>query len=252
MEPRDAWAVHAVAHVHEMRGDAGSGIAWLTGSEVWADDCAFAYHNWWHLALHHLERCDHAAALDVYDTKVRPGDSNVLLEGVDASALLWRLSLEGADVGDRWTPLAALWSRAAEDAGYTFNDLHAVAAFLGAGRADDVARTLAAMRKAASGEGDNAVMTREVGLPLVEAFVAFDAGRYAEAYETLLPVRGIAQRFGGSHAQRDLISITMLHAALRGGLREAAAALAAERLAHKPQSPWARALGRKAGLAAAA
>lgn len=247
IEPRDAWAVHAVAHVHEMRGDADAGIDWLhIGADSWSPDCAFAYHNWWHLALHHLERGEPDMALRIYDTKVRPADSDVVLEWIDASALLWRLRLEGVDVGDRWTPLADRWARAAGDAIYAFNDLHAVMAFIGAGHSGELARTLNAMRRAAAGAGDNAAMTRAVGLPLVDAFIAFDVGRFTDAVEGIGAVRGIAQRFGGSHAQRDIVHLTMLHAALRAGMTGAARALAAERLAHKPHSPWARALARRA------
>jgi hypothetical protein len=61
-----------------------------------------------------------------------------------------------------------------------------------------------------------------------------------------MAVRGRAQRFGGSHAQRDLISLTALEAARRAGRRGQAEALAAERLAHKPNSPWAKALAARA------
>ena len=93
---------------------------------------------------------------------------------------------------------------------------------------------------------DNAYMTRAVGMPLAEAFVAFDAGRYAETVEKIGAVRGIAQRFGGSHAQRDILTLTVLHAALRGGMKQSAEALAAERVAHKPESPWARNLAQRA------
>lgn len=60
-----------------------------------------------------------------------------------------------------------------------------------------------------------------------------------------MSTRGIAQRFGGSHAQRDILTLTALHAALRGGLASTAEAIAAERLAHKPQSPWAGRLARQ-------
>jgi hypothetical protein len=252
-EPRDAWAVHAVAHVNEMRGDAEKGAAWLTAfSDVWAPDCGFAYHNWWHLALLRLDTRDHAGALALYDEKVRPADSDVVLEWIDASAMLWRLRLEGVDVGARWTPLAARWARVAEDGNYAFNDLHAVMALIGAGRHSDVARMLATMRRVANDDSDNGRMTREVGLPLAEGFAAFDSGRPAEAFERMAPVRGIAQRLGGSHAQRDIISLTLLHAAMRAGLADAAEALAAERLAQKPMSPWAQALARKARPAATA
>src|SRR5262249_53723860 len=154
----------------------------------------------------------------------------------------WRLKLEDVDVGNRWNDLAASWERAAEDGYYAFNDLHAVMAFLGAGRRSDAERTLQAMRRTTEGTSDNAVMTRGVGLPLAEAFVAFDAGNYIEAVDKIAATRGIAQRFGGSHAQRDILTLTLFHAALRGGKANIAQAIAHERLTHKPQSPWARRL----------
>lgn len=256
LEPEDAWAAHAVAHVNEMRGDVDAGRSWLAGTaDGWAVDCGFAYHNWWHLALLHLDAEDHRAALRLYDEKVRPNDgANVVLEMLDASALLWRLHLEGVDTGDRFVRLARVWEQKAEDGLLAFNDLHAIMAFLGAGRMDMAERTLAAMRRAARGEGDNAWMTRMVGLPLAEGFIAFAAGRHTEAVDRIAATRGIAQRFGGSHAQRDVLTLTALHAAIRGGMRAAAEALSAERLAHKPHSPWARTLARRAteGVAAAA
>ncbi len=247
-DPRDGWAVHAVAHVNEMRGDLEIGIPWLAdNAEHWVPESGFAYHNWWHLALLYLDRGDIAQVLDLYDQKVRPNpDSQVILEGIDASALLWRLKLEGADVGNRFEKVADAWARASEDAIYAFNDLHAIMAFLGAGRSADVERTLKAMRNAAADSGDNAYMTRKIGLPLAEAFVAFEAGRYGECVEKIVAVRGVAQRFGGSHAQRDVLTLTALHAAIRGGFASTAEALAAERLAHKPQSPWAGRLARQA------
>ena len=247
LEPRDAWAVHAVAHVNEMRGDVKTGIPWLRDSaDSWAPENGLAFHNWWHLALLHLDNGATDETLKLYDTKVRRDESPVLLEWIDASALLWRLKLEGVDVGPRWQSVAKSWERTADDGFYAFNDLHAIMAFLGAGRSREVERTLAAMRRVAAGDSDNAYMTRVVGLPLAEGFVAFDAGKYAEAVEKIGAVRGIAQRFGGSHAQRDVLTLTLLHAAIRGGIKPVAEAIAAERVTHKPQSPWARALARRA------
>ena len=248
IDPRDGWAVHAVAHVNEMRGDLEAGIPWLAdNAQDWSPDSGFAYHNWWHLALLYLDAGNTEEVLRLYDQRVRPNpDSGVVLEGIDASALLWRLHIEGVDVGHRFQPVAAAWERCAEDAFYAFNDLHALMAFIGAGRSDLVQRTMAAMRREAAGAGDNAEITRAVGLPLAEGFAAFGAGRYVEAAEKILAVRSIAQRFGGSHAQRDILTLTALHAALRGGLTATAEALCAERLQHKPLSPWARRLSDQA------
>jgi len=53
-------------------------------------------------------------------------------------------------------------------------------------------------------------------------------------------LRNIAQRFGGSHAQRDLIDLTLIEAARRAGEASLVRALANERLALKPKSPLAR------------
>ncbi len=51
----------------------------------------FAVHNWWHLALVHLEAGRTADALAVYDDAVRAEASTFTLDLVDASSLLWRL-----------------------------------------------------------------------------------------------------------------------------------------------------------------
>ncbi len=248
LEQTDAWAVHAVAHVHEMRGDIGAGQAWLTAtSPGWAEDCGFAYHNWWHLALLHIDAQDHDKALALYDQRIRPdATTQIVLEMLDASALLWRLHLEGVEVGDRFSRLADVWLQ--KTAGhYAFNDLHAVMALAGAGRLKEAETVRASMRRSLDAGGDNEAMTADVGLPLVDAFIAFAAGRNADALDLILRVRGIAQRFGGSHAQRDVLSLTAVTAAIRGGFRATAEALAAERLTHKPQSPWAQRLWREAG-----
>ena len=94
----------------------------------------FAFHNWWHLALFHLEAGNFARVLELYDRRIRSTPSEVPLEMIDATALLWRLELRAANVGDRWQKLAACWEPLAEHAYYAFNDAHAVMAFAGAGR----------------------------------------------------------------------------------------------------------------------
>ena len=81
-------------------------------------------------------------------------------------------------------------------------------------------------------------MTRDVGLPLVDGVVAFARGRYAEAIAAIEPMRDRAHRFGGSHAQRDMITLTLIEAALRSGDRTRARHYIAERLVHKRGSTW--------------
>jgi hypothetical protein len=55
-------------------------------------------------------------------------------------------------------------------------------------------------------------------------------------------VRAHSQRFGGSHAQRDILQLTATEAALRAGRRSLARALIGERLSLKPRSGFNRQL----------
>jgi len=240
IEFRDAWAQHAVAHVMEMQCRPREGIAWMQkNAEGWSRDSFFAVHNWWHVALYHLELGEIDEAVALFDGPVYGSRSRVILDMVDASAMLWRLQLRGIDVGDRWQPLVEAWELV--DAGkYAFNDVHAVLAFVGAGRPDLVQRVIEAQDAAMAAIGDNATFTREVGRPVVLALKAFGKGCYAECVRLLRPVRNSAHRFGGSHAQRDLLDLTLIEAALRDGQPGLASALAAERAAVRPLSPLAK------------
>jgi tetratricopeptide (TPR) repeat protein len=236
---RDAWAVHAVTHVMEMQGRLRDGIDWLASRENdWSVNNGFAFHNWWHLALFHLEAGNFARVLELYDQRIRATPSEVPLEMVDATALLWRLELRSANVGNRWQKLATCWEPFAEHSYYAFNDAHAVMAFVAAGRTDIARRAIAAMERKAAGSDTNAMMTRDVGLPLARGVAAFADGRYGDAIALLQPIRTIANRFGGSHAQRDLIHLTLVEAALRARNSRLARALIAERTQLKPSSPF--------------
>ncbi len=237
LDGRDAWAAHAVAHVMEMQGRSADGIEWLeTTSKAWAPNGLFNFHNWWHKALFCLDSGNLQRALEVFDENIAFGGYNQALELVDGSAMMWRLGTLGHDVDDRWTPIADKWTSRIDDGYYAFNDLHAMMSFIGANRQAEQKLLLKAAERAVEGNGTNAMMTREIGLPSLKGFMAFGRGAYDEAIQHLLPVRGKANRFGGSHAQRDIVSWTLAEAALRAGDRSLAEGLIAERLAQKPES----------------
>ena len=240
INPRDPWAIHAVAHVMEMQGRQDDGIAWLASrTRDWAEDNMFAVHNWWHLALFHLDLGQIERVLELYDARIRGNHSDMVLDLIDASAMLWRLRLRGIDVGGRWREIADLWERRGGEGYYAFNDVHALMAFVAEGRDGAIAQVLAALRQAADSSDTNAMMSREVGLPVAEALVAFGHGEHDRVIELLTRVRPFAHRFGGSNAQRDILHLTLLEAALRSRRSELAHALAAERTALKPTSPTA-------------
>lgn len=230
LEPRDGWGHHAVAHVMEMQGRRRDGVEWMRGrSQSWTEGSFFAVHNWWHLALFHLGLDEIDDVLALFDGPIYGNQSKVVLEMIDASALLWRLHLRGVDVGDRWNAVADSWAPLATAGNYAFNDMHAMMAFTCAGRSREANAVLHAQLHAMANPEDNASFTREVGHPASLAIQAFGEGRYSDTIRLLRTVRSYAHRFGGSHAQRDVIDLTILEAAKRANQERLVAALLAER-----------------------
>lgn len=239
---RDPWAVHAVTHVFEMEGRHRDGARWLATREPdWAVDNGFSFHNWFHAALFQLEGMDTDAALATYDQHLAPA-TDMALQRVDGTAVLWRLKLLGVDVAGRFDALRRTWDTQAPAAGfYAFNDVHAILAHMGAGDTADAQAAcesvMAAMSRAPSSGASNRRMTDEVGLPLARALRDYARGRWDRAAEGLLHVRDRAHVMGGSHAQRDLLTWTLLDAAIRAGQRELAAHVLNERRPAKAATP---------------
>jgi tetratricopeptide (TPR) repeat protein len=102
LQPKDGWAVHAAVHVMEMQGRIDEGIAFLESREAdWAPDNGFAFHNFWHLALFCMDGARYERALALFDRRIHPEPAQYVLSLLDATALLWRLRLQGVDVGER-------------------------------------------------------------------------------------------------------------------------------------------------------
>ncbi len=239
--PRDAWGVHALAHVLEMQGRTGEGAECLEATtRNWAPGNGLAYHNWWHLALFNLDRRNFDRAVELYDKSIHPETTDVAMELVDAASLLWRLQLSGHDVGERWDDVVTIYDQQTKDGYYAFNDMHAMMAFVSTGKQDGADRLLTTLVRRAGDDDSNGRMTREVGLPVCQAIEAFGRGDYARVIDLLRSVRLVANRFGGSHAQSDVLDWTMIEAALRGGQYGFAESIANERSARKPESPMAR------------
>jgi tetratricopeptide (TPR) repeat protein len=231
-DPADVWAVHAGAHVFEMQGLRAEGVAFLSTTRPDWEDSYFAVHNWWHHGLFLVEAGDLAGAVDLYDRRIRPERFETWLDLVDAASLLWRLALYGTDVGGRAHELAALCQPRLAETVYVFNDLHMAMAFALAGRRDLGEALVEANHHGPW--GTNAAVVDRVGGQLLQAFCAFGAGRYGEAADILWDHRRAAGAIGGSHAQRNVIDLTVLAAAVAADDRPMVAALRAERRSRKP------------------
>ena len=259
----DVWGIHAVVHTYEMAGRVPDGVRFMRHREAdWQAGNFLNVHNSWHYALYLLQAGDTDGALEVYDRMIRhAGSQDVALELLDASALLWRMWLEGTAVGDRWQPLASAWGRIVAPGFYPFNDMHAVMAFIGNGDLDRAEGLVRALDEVVANRADATGwrMTSEIGLPVCRSLTAFARGEYDAVIADLLPIRTRVHHFGGSHAQRDAVERTLLDAAIRAGRHELAAALVSERLSMREcntyawsKRAWLRdAAGDHAGAAAA-
>ena len=233
----DVWAIHAAAHVFEMRGEVDEGLAHLDDRQPrWASDNWMHNHTAWHRCLFLLALGRVDEVLEAYDDELRHGGPDELpMPLCDAASLLWRLELAGVDVGGRWVELAGAWAGSLVSGHYPFNDLHAALALARGGAPGAATVLMGALEQARSRAEEPVVL--EVGLTATSGLVAFAEHDDDDAIDLLLSVGGRDHVIGGSAAQRDLLALTIAAAAERGGHLALARSIAAERLTLQPGSP---------------
>jgi hypothetical protein len=223
LDPTSFMGGHPMTHVYFESGDHANGLAWLDDWLPSTDQKAtFGGHLVWHAALHHLAIGDGEGALARYPLC---GGSAAGGRLIDGPSLLWRCQLlghtpPGTDpetprIGDLARPLM-------NGVPFTFLGVHAALALATAGDADGLRRF-----------ADNArgfdVPGAATMLPvLAHGLAAFVEGDHAKAAATLLRFEPYAAHVGGSHAQREVLEDTVIHALVRAGrLDEAASRLRA-------------------------
>ncbi|XP_011839438.1 PREDICTED: tetratricopeptide repeat protein 38 isoform X2 [Mandrillus leucophaeus] len=254
IDPTDAWSVHTMAHIHEMKAEIEDGLEFMQHSEThWKDSDMLACHNYWHWALYLIEKGEYEAALTIFDTHILPSlqASGTMLDVVDSCSMLYRLQMEGVSVGQRWQDVLPVTRKHSRDHILLFNDAHFLMASLGAHDRQTTQELLTTLRDASESPGENYqhLLARDVGLPLCQALVEAEDGNPDRVLELLLPIRYRIVQLGGSNAQRDVFNQLLIHAALNctsSVHKNVARSLLMERDALKPNSPLTERLIRKA------
>ncbi|HEX2500228.1 MAG TPA: hypothetical protein VHO73_02135 [Methylomirabilota bacterium] len=235
--PRDAWAVHALAHALYELAAFDEGVDRLPPA---IHPCQhlnwFRNHLVWHLALMHLSRGDYARAVRMSRATFERAPSAIAGDLHDSIALLWRQDLFGLPVGARWEPFAAIARSRLDRQGLLFHAAHLAMALAGAGDWATHETQLEMLRGRVAKDPTGLVDT--VLIPLVEGLQAFARRDYRTTIERIEPLRPRIVELGGSRAQRDVFHDTLLEACFRAGDAERATRLLAERVARRPDHYW--------------
>ncbi|XP_062931035.1 tetratricopeptide repeat protein 38 isoform X2 [Cynocephalus volans] len=234
INPTDAWSVHTIAHIHEMKAEIKDGLEFMQHSET----------HW---------KGEYEAALTIYDKHIIPSlqASGAMLDVVDGCSMLYRLHMEGVSVGPRWQDVLRVTQKHSRDHILLFNDAHFLMASLGARDTRTTEELLTTLQDISESPGENCqhLLARDVGLPLCHALVEAERGNPDRVVELLLPIRYRIVQIGGSNAQRDVFNQLLIHAALNCTSsihKNVARSLLMERDALKPNSPLTERLIRKA------
>ncbi|MCE9521346.1 MAG: tetratricopeptide repeat protein, partial [Alphaproteobacteria bacterium] len=230
----EPWAHHALAHVMDAQGRIDEGIEFLTDiSHTWADRGIFIReHNFWHLALMHLDRDEPVRALQIYDDHLWGEWPEFAQEQIGAISALWRLEMRGTYVGARWNPIVDKVVERWHEHILPFHDLHFAYALARGGRRQETRAFLDSMAR--HGEKDDSGVWDSVALPCAHGLVAYAEHRYQMAADLIGPVLGRLQHIGGSHAQRDVFTQTWIDAALKAGQNSSVADVLHRRATARP------------------
>lgn len=233
----DGWATHTICHFNEYKNHVDQGIKFLRDTEKdWSSCNLISPHNYWHLALYHIERDEHQTALEIFDqTIVKYLDLNRTLDMVDLISLLYRLKLDNCkiDLSERWSRLHNVFQNRIRDHGYVFNDMHILLMLCSCKNQQGENEFFNSLNQYLSKDNKNMLtdicnnvidmknmenyikqINRDIGVNIFEAIRNFELAEYDKVVDKLTPIRYDIVKIGGSNAQRDLINQILVQSAL--------------------------------------
>lgn len=246
LRPSNAHAAHTLAHVLYEGGADSDALDYLSGFVPDTDpDGILHCHIWWHYALTLLTDGQIDAAWEAFTANCLPGQTTSPAINVftDTSSFLWRAEVAGVERD------TAAWQavRSHYEASFrkpiVFVDCHAALPYAALGDTEALAATTDTLAELAE---QGRLPAGSFGTTTATAYAAFADGRWSDVIDALEPAMAELPRIGGSRAQSDLITNTLLAAYVNDGRADAAAAL----LAHEHEELHRNPTHSVAGLAA--
>lgn len=213
LKPKNIYGIHAVTHVlHELE-------KWkelcdfLNNCKVnWIDNVGMRMHVYWHLAIAYERLGEDILAIRSFKELYALKDTPFAKQDLDAVGFLWRLRLKSADkmFENIWQQLATLWTGSIGTSISYFHKIHAALAFSASQQTLLIEKMIA--------ESDGFGIEKEahiIGLNVLNAILFFSKQQYAQCHEILVNTCDKWQLLGGSHAQREILTLTMNYNSLK-------------------------------------
>jgi len=202
------WAHHTLSHVFIKSGNLDYGTKILEDYQyVWDHSGqAINSHNYWHLALMHLENHEVEKAYTFLDNHILGDKPYLVIQKLDAISLLWRLEMAGFNISEHiWKSIADEIKENAKDCYIAYISAHYIYALARAGMEHELAEALRSVKSNVEGiDGPEKEVWEKVGLPLIDATASYALDKYKPAADILAQIIDDVEMVGGSDAQVDL------------------------------------------------
>lgn len=217
-------AAHTLAHALYEAGDDDEALSFMSGWIPDSDRASLLHcHIWWHYSLLLMMAGRPDEANKAFEENCLPGttDSPSINVFTDSSSFLWRAELAGmARNTSHWDDVRSYYEEQFRRP-IVFVDAHAGLPFAALGLTDELEACIGQLQEL--GEAGR-LPAETTAADLNRAYEAFAGERWSTVIDILEPMMDQVVRIGGSRAQRDLVTNTLLAAYVHDDRHDDAAA----------------------------
>ena len=235
--PSNAHAAHTLAHALYESGDDDDALSFMSDWIPGSDRTSLLHcHIWWHYALLLLMAGRHDEANQAFAENCLPGttDSPSINVFTDSASYLWRAELAGVPHNpSQWETIRDYYEEQFRRP-IVFVDAHAGLPLAALGQVEQLASCIDQLEEL----GDAGKLPAgTTAASLNRAYEAFVAERWDAVIDGLEPMMDQVVRIGGSRAQRDLLTNTLLAAYVNADRHADAKAFLASVEDRRPSRP---------------